>query len=90
MDFLKDSKKTQTSKSYIGGVASINDLREKEYSGKNLTLEEKKALVNFDNYRLNELNSQESEEGFHKKFLELQVQANLAPYTDFLSDKYSA
>ena len=65
MDFKNDIAKRFFSKQDIGGTESINDLRDKEFSGKSLTAEEKFALTNFDKYRLKILNSQENEEQFH-------------------------
>ena len=76
------------SKSDIGGVPSINDLREREFSGEPLTLKEKQALVNFDRFRLDVLNAQTDDMAFHKRYQELQVMANLGDYTEFLKEKY--
>lgn len=67
---------------------SINDLRDKEYSGEPLTLREKQALVNFDRFRLNVLNAQTDDMSFHKRYQELQVMANLGDYQEFLKEKY--
>ncbi|MBL0328124.1 MAG: hypothetical protein IPP64_01570 [Bacteroidetes bacterium] len=72
----------------IGGVPSINDLREREFNGEPLTLDEKKALVNFDKFRLDVLNAQTDDMAFHKRYQELQVMANLGDYTEFLKEKY--
>lgn len=73
----------------IGGSESINDLRDKEFSGASLSAEEKFALANFDKYRLSILNSQESEEQFHYHYRQLQVIANLGDWKEFLKDNYS-
>ena len=67
---------------------TINDLREKEFSGDKLSLREKQALVNFDRYRINELNAQEDDMAFHRRSRELQVIANLGEYEEFLKEKY--
>ena len=67
---------------------TINDLREKQYNVGSLNEEEKQAIINYDSYRINYLNSSETEEEFHKRYFELQAKANLAPYTEFLKDKY--
>ncbi len=67
---------------------TINDLREKEYSGEKLTAREKQALVNFDRYRINELNAQADDTAFHIRYRELQVIANLGEYEEFLKEKY--
>lgn len=75
-------------KSDIGGVPSINDLREREFSGEPLTLKEKQALINFDRFRLDVLNAQTDDMSFHKRYQELQVMANLGDYSEFLKEKY--
>jgi hypothetical protein len=75
-------------KADIGGMPSINDLREKEFNGEPLTQKEKQALVNFDRFRLNVLNAQTDDMAFHKRYQELQVMANLGDYKEFLHEKY--
>ncbi len=75
-------------KTEIGGAPSINDLRESEFSNEPLTAKEKQALVNFDRYRINELNSQPDDMAFHKRYRELQVMANMYDYEEFLKEKY--
>ena len=87
------SKRTATLKKYsskeeIGVSLSINDLREKEFNNEPLTQKEKQALVNFDNYRIKELNAQIDDMAFHKRYRELQVLANLGEYEEFLKPKY--
>lgn len=72
-----------------GGV-TINDLREKEFNGKGVTPEQKKALANFDKFRIAELNKQPDDISFHKRYRELQVMANLGNYEEFLKEKYSS
>ena len=76
-------------KKSIGGEASINDLRDKEFSGKFLSTEEKSALTNYDNYRINLLNAQQDEEAFHKAYRQLQVIANLGDWKEFLKADYT-
>lgn len=73
----------------IGGAESINDLRDKEFSGKSLTAEEKYALANFDKYRLSVLNSQEGEEKFHLLYRQIQVISNLGDWREFLKEEFS-
>ena len=63
---------------------SINDLRDKYYDGKELSEAELLAIQNFDTYRIDYLNSSETEEEFDKRYLELQAKANLSSYKDFL------
>ncbi len=68
---------------------TINDLRERQFNSGSLTEEEKSALINYDSYRINYLNASETEEEFHKRYFELQAKANLAPFTEFLKEKYN-
>ena len=63
---------------------SINDIRDKYFEDIPLTEEERTALVNYDRFRMDYLNAASTEEEFEKRYLELQVKANLSPYTDFL------
>ncbi len=89
MDFKNDIAKRFFTKQDIGGAESINDLRDKEFSGKSLTAEEKYALANFDRYRLNILNAQEDEAQFHLNYRQIQVISNLGDWREFLKDDYS-
>lgn len=75
-------------KKRIGGEVSINDLRDKEFSGHKLTTEEKKAIRNYDNYRINVLNAQTEEDAFHNTYRQLQVVANLGDWKEFLKGDY--
>ena len=68
---------------------SINDVRDKEFSGEKLSSEEKYALSNFDKYRLRILNSQPTDEAFHEAYRKIQVIANLGDWHDFLSEEFS-
>jgi hypothetical protein len=76
------------SKKNTGLVTSINDLRDKEFSGIKLSTEEKFALSNFDRYRINLLNAQEDEDKFHHHYRQLQVIANLTDWKEFLKDDF--
>ncbi len=89
MEFKNDIAKRFFSKQDIGGAESINDLRDKEFSGKTLTAEEKYALANFDKYRLNILNSQEDDEQFHLHYRQIQVISNLGDWREFIKDEYA-
>lgn len=75
-------------KKEIGGEVSVNDLRDREFSGQRLTPEEKQALNNFDRYRIRILNSSTDEETFHNNYRQLQVIANLGDWKEFLKDEY--
>jgi hypothetical protein len=69
---------------------SINDIRDKEFSGHKLSSEEKFALSNFDKYRIKVLNSQENEAAFHEAYRKIQVIANLGDWRDFLNEDLTA
>jgi hypothetical protein len=77
-------------KKEIGGEVSINDLRDKEFSGLKLNTEEKAALSNYDKYRLSILNSQDTEDDFHNAYRQLQVVANLGDWKEFLKEEYKS
>lgn len=84
MDIKNDFITTLLNKKTTGLVVSINDLRDKEFSGLKLTAEEKFALSNFDRYRINILNSTVDEEKFHYQYRQIQVIANLSDWREFL------
>ena len=71
-----------------GLATSINDLRDKEFSGIKLSPEERFALSNFDKYRITILNSQDHEDHFHHHYRQLQVIANLTDWHEFLKEEY--
>ena len=83
--FQKQSLKEEQ----LGASVSINDLREREFNGGELTLEERQALRNFDRFRIAELNNQKTDMEFHEKYRHLQVMANLGDHAEFLKAKYS-
>ncbi len=74
--------------SNLKDIFSINDLREKYYQNVALSPNERLALKNYDRYRISELNKQTSEAEFHKKYMQLQVMANLSPFNEFLKEDY--
>lgn len=88
MDIKNDFITTLLNKKTTGLVVSINDLRDKEFSGIKLTAEERFALSNFDRYRINVLNSQTDEEKFHYQYRQLQVIANLSDWREFLKKDF--
>tara|TARA_R110001592_G_scaffold61993_5_gene189430 strand:- start:1336 stop:1608 length:273 start_codon:yes stop_codon:yes gene_type:complete len=88
MENESTNKKEVFRKTLIGGSASINDLRDVEYKGEELSPQERLALKNFDRYRIDVLNSQKSEKEFHQAYTKLQVLANLSPYVEFLKEDY--
>ena len=73
----------------LSSTISINDLKEKELEGSELTDLELKAVFNYNKYCLEELNKNLSEEKFHSVYRSLGILANIGPYEDFLDDKYS-
>lgn len=78
-------------KKSIGGEISINDLHEKEFAGQKLSMQEKEAIRNYNNYRIKLLNSLgEDEEAFHKVYRQLQVVANLGDWKEFLKPEYTS
>jgi hypothetical protein len=72
-----------------GLVTSVNDLRDKEFSGVRLSAEEKLALSNFDRYRITVLNAETDEEIFHQKYRQIQVIANLCDWKEFLNPEFA-
>ncbi len=72
----------------LGNAITINELKEWDNDGKELNSSQLNALYSFDTFRIKELNSQENEEDFHKRFMELQVMANLYPFEEFLKGDY--
>ncbi len=64
---------------------SINDLRDRYFEGISLSEEEEMALSNFDQYRLNKLNSARSDAEFKLIYLKIQAMANLSSYRYFLN-----
>jgi hypothetical protein len=89
MEFKKDITTRFFTKKDIGGTESINDLRDKEFSGATLSAEEKFALANFDKYRLKVLNDQKDEEQFHLLYRQIQVISNLGDWREFLKEEFS-
>jgi hypothetical protein len=76
-------------KSLLSNVLSINDLREKEYGGSTLNEFEKKAIVNYEHYRLSELSKHLNDDQFNNVYQLLQVMANLKPWEDFLKEEFN-
>lgn len=66
----------------------INDLRDKEFKNEKMTDEEMQALLNFDRFRLSELNKVKDDFNFNARYCELQIMANIADYKEFLKEEY--
>jgi hypothetical protein len=90
VELKSDFLATLLNKKASGLAPSINDLRDKEFSGVKLTQEERLALANFDRYRIQVLNAQTEEEKFHYHYRQLQVIANLSDWHEFLSERFSS
>lgn len=90
MDFKTEFLNALLNKKQTGIVTSINDLRDKEFSGNKLSVDERTALANFDRYRIQILNAQNEEEKFHYHYRQLQVIANLSDWREFLSERFSS
>lgn len=88
MNKTKFTKLNQNVKEQIGAVMSIHDIKLKELNGQQLSSEEWQALRNFDRYRIEELNKQQTDMEFHERYRQLQVIANLGDYTEFLKEHY--
>ena len=67
---------------------SINDLKEIENGDGVLSPQQRLAIKNFERHRFKTLSVIKSEEKFHLAFRQLQIQANLTDYTEFLKDQY--
>jgi len=89
VEYKSDILSALLNKKATGLITSINDLRDKEFSGVKLTSEEKAALSNFDRYRINVLNAQSDEQKFHYKYRQIQVIANLSDWREFLKEEFS-
>ncbi len=78
-------KRTRSSlRSRLNLPVSIEDLRDKEFAGKPLEEEERRALENFDRFRVEYLEKAESDEDFQERYFQLRTWANLHSYEDFL------
>lgn len=89
VEYKSDILSVLLNKKSTGLVVSINDLRDKEFSGVKLSQDEKNALSNFDRYRITILNAQSDEQQFHHKYRQIQVIANLSDWREFLSEDFS-
>ena len=90
MEYKSELLSLLLNKKSTGLVVSINDLRDKEFSGIKLSAEERLALANFDRYRINVLNAEHNESQFHYKYRQLQVIANLSDWQEFIKENFSA
>jgi len=89
LELLMDTSRNEPDKLLCRDGMSINDLRDIYYSEKKMTKSQRQALSNYDSYRLAVLKENELKASFRKKYMELQVMANLYPYKEFLKRKYT-
>ena len=72
----------------FGDPVTISDLKAKEFQEEKLSEEETQAILNFDRFRLTELNKLKNDFEFNARYCELQIMANLADYKEFLKEEY--
>ncbi len=72
----------------FGETITITDLKAKEFRDEAITEEESQAILNFDRFRLSELNKLKDDFEFNARYCELQLLSNLADYKEFLKEEY--
>ena len=80
----KEQKTRSSLRSRLNLPVSIDDIRDKEFSGKELSAEERQALDNFDQFRVEYLEKAADDEDFQRRYFQLRTWANLHSYEDFL------
>jgi len=83
-----NSEAESNKKKGIDSFLTVNDLRELDANQGELSTQQRLAIKNYDRYKISELNKQSSEEAFDKKYMQLQVLANLSPFEEFLKEEY--
>lgn len=63
---------------------SVDDLRDKEFNGDKLSKEEKRALRNYEEFRVEYLKEAKDESDFQRRYFQLRSWANLHSYEEFL------
>ena len=71
-----------------GDEITINELRDKESRNENLSEEQAQALLNFEKFRLSELNKTTTDFDFNARYCQLEILANVASYSEFLKEEY--
>jgi hypothetical protein len=69
-------------------IITISFLRDKEVREEPLTEEESQSLLNFDRFRLAELNKVKNDFDFNARYCELEVMANIIDHREFLKEEY--
>lgn len=72
----------------FGETITITDLKTKEFRDEKLAEEEAQAILNFDRFRLTELNKLKDDFEFNARYCELQLLANFADFKEFLKEEY--
>ena len=88
MENMQNIYKNYFANKDTGETVCISDLRNKEFREEKLTEEESQALLNFDRFRLSELNNIKNDFEFNSRYCELQVMANIVNYKEFLKEEY--
>jgi hypothetical protein len=88
METRQDIYKNYFANKDAGSTVSISDLRDKEFRNETLAEEESQAILNFDRFRLAELNKIKNNFEFNVRYCELQIMSNLADYKEFLKEEY--
>ena len=88
METRRDIYKNYFANKDAGNTISISDLRDKEFREEPLAEEESQAILNFDRFRLMELNKMKNNFDFNTRYCELQIMSNLADHKEFLKEEY--
>lgn len=88
METRRDIYKNYFANKDTGETITISDLRDKEFRNETLAEEESQAILNFDRFRLTELNKVKDDFEFNARYCELQIMSNLANYKEFLKEEY--
>ena len=88
METRRDIYKNYFANKDTGETVSISDLRDKEFRNETLAEEELQAILNFDRFRLTELNKVKNDFEFNARYCELQIISNLSDYKEFLKEEY--
>jgi len=68
---------------------SVNDLLDRLYDGIELSEDQRKAIQNYEKYRVRFLNSATNDLEFRERYEELQIKANVSPFQEFLEEDYN-
>jgi len=88
METRRDIYKNYFANKDASETVTISDLRDKEFRNEPLSEEESQAILNFDRFRLSELNKMKNNFDFNARYCELQIMSNLADHKEFLKEEY--